>query len=189
MPRPRTDEPYRKPAIVRSIRTSRTWHSYLGIGLAALLFVSAVTGLLLGWKKQSDWLQPGTQRGTEGDLAAWRPVHELAAAATQAFTAAAGPDADAAIDRMDVRPGKNVVKVRFEHAHYEVQVDGLTAQVLSVGQRNADWIEHIHDGSIVSDAFKLASMNVLAVGLLVMMATGVWLYYGPRRYRRVRRGG
>ena len=178
---------HRKPAIVRSIRRSRRWHNALSVFVAVLLFVSAATGLLLAWKKQSDWLQPSTQRGTAGDLGAWRPLDELAAAATVAFRQNAAPEADAAIDRLDVRPGKNVVKVRFEHEHYEVQVDGLTAEVLSVGQRNADWIEHIHDGSIVSQTFKLVSMNALSVALFVMIGTGLWLYYGPRRYRRQRR--
>ena len=184
---PRHTTPSRKPAIVRSIRSSRRWHSYLGVSLAILLLLSAVTGLLLGWKKQSDWLQPGTQRGTAGDLADWRPLSELSAAATLALTDIAGPDVPADIDRLDVRPGKNVVKVRFEHEHYEVQVDGITGEVLSVGQRNADWIEAIHDGSIVSQPFKLISMNALAIGLLVMIATGTWLYYGPRRYRAQRK--
>lgn len=181
--------PARKPAIVRSIRASRSWHTRLGLALAALLLVSAVTGLLLAWKKQSDWLQPGTQRGSGGELAAWRPLDELRDAAVVALRQTAGASVDVAIDRMDVRPGKGVVKVRFDHAHYEVQVDGVTGEVLGVGRRNADWIERLHDGSIVSEGFKLASMNGLGLGLVAMIGTGAWLYYGPRRYRAWRAAG
>lgn len=178
--------PKRKSTLVRSLRRARRYHRYLGIGLAALLTLSALTGVALAWKKQSDWLQPGTQRGRPGALADWRSLAELEAVAVSAFRQNAGPDADAAVDRMDVRPGKNVVKVRFDHDHYEVQLDGLTAEVLHVGQRNADWIEHLHDGSVVSEAFKLVSMNALGIGLLVLSATGLWLYYGPARVRASR---
>ena len=38
-----------------------------------------------------------------------------------------------------------------------------------------------------SDLFKLISMNGLGIGLLVLMLTGLWLWYGPRRYRRLKR--
>ncbi|RMD72544.1 MAG: hypothetical protein D6818_06270 [Bacteroidetes bacterium] len=96
---------------------------------------------------------------------------------------------DYTIDRMDVRPGKGVVKVRFERGYWEVQVDGATAEVKSVARRNADWIEHIHDGSIVSEGFKLLSMNVLGLGAVLMVGTGLWLWLGPRRFRKLKRRG
>ena len=162
-------------------------HRVLGLGLGLLVVVSAVTGVLLGWKKQSDWLQPATQRGTGGELAEWQSLAVLEAVAVAAFRQNTPADTPAEVDRMDVRPGKSTVKVRFAHEDYEVQVDGITAEVLSVGQRNADWIERLHDGSIVSEAFKLASMNVLGIGLLLMTASGAWLYFGPRRIRAKRR--
>ena len=162
-------------------------HKALGLGLGLLVLVSSVTGVLLGWKKQSDWLQPPTQRGTAGALSEWRSLAVLEAAAVEAFRQNAPQGASPEVDRMDVRPGKNTVKVRFAYEDYEAQVDGITGEVLSVGRRNADWIERIHDGSIVSEAFKLASMNVLGIGLVVMTASGAWLYFGPRRLRARRR--
>ena len=169
------------------MRASRRYHRYFGLGLGALLLVSALTGALLGWKKQSAWLQPPTQRGTEGTLGEWRSLEDLRAVAVLAFRQNAPRDAPTEVSRMDVRPGRNTVKVRFAYGDYEVQVDGITAEVLSVGRRNADWIERIHDGSIVSEGFKLASMNALGVGLAALTATGAWLYWGPRRMRARRR--
>lgn len=180
--------------MVRSIRTSRSWHRVLGLALSVLVIVSAVTGVLLGYKKQSDWLQPGTARGAEGALADWRPLYKLEAVARQAIVEAGvhadddDPDVELTLDRMDVRPAKNVVKVRFEEGDWEVQVDGITGAVLTVGQRNADWIERIHDGSIVSEGFKLVSMNTVGLGLLAMVGSGLWLWYGPRRVRQTRQG-
>ena len=187
MARSPSGKSYRKPALVRSIRVARSWHAYLGIVLGLLLFVSAVSGLLLGWKKNSEWLQPSTQRGTQGELSEWRNLAELQDAALVRFRETYGQDAPADVDRMDVRPGKNVVKVRFEHEDFEVQVDGLNAAVLSAAPRNADWIERIHDGSFISQGFKLGSMTVLGLGVVAMIVSGVWLYYGPRRYRAERR--
>jgi len=157
------------------------------LAISLLVLISAVTGILLGWKKQSDWLQPGTERGVDGTLDEWQSLDRLANTATIAFTEAVGAEANSTIDRMDVRPGKNSVKVRFEHEDYEVQVDGISGAVLHVGQRNADWIERIHDGSIISEYFKLVSMNMVGFGLLIMTLTGLWLYYGPKRYRAYRR--
>ncbi len=176
-----------RATLVGSIRTSRRWHRGLGLLLAALVLVSAVTGVLLGWKKQSEWLQPGTQRGSPGELSAWLPLADLEASAKTALAAELGPHADLTVDRMDVRPDVSTVKVRFERGDWEAQIDGITGRVLNLGQRNADWIERIHDGSIVSEAFKLGSMNVLGFGLLLMLASGLWLWYGPKRIRNKKR--
>lgn len=178
--------PRSKSPIVNSLRTSRSWHKYFSVALALLLLVSAVTGVLLGWKKNAEWLQPVTVRGSEGEFSDWMSMSSLAEAATSAFAKTAGHTADARIDRIDARPSKNVVKVRFEYEDYEVQVDAISGRVLNVGKRNADWIERIHDGSIISQPFKLVSMNVLGLGLLVLVVTGTWLYYGPKRFRALR---
>jgi uncharacterized iron-regulated membrane protein len=88
------------------------------------------------------------------------------------------------IDRMDVRPGDGIIKVLFKAGYWEAQVDGKTGKVLSVAQRHSDWIEHLHDGSIVNDFFKLGYVNVLGLGLMLLAITGVWLWHGPKVIRR-----
>lgn len=171
---------------VQSLRRFRVWHRYLGLGLALFLLVSAVTGLLLGWKKDADWIQPPTQRGEAKSLSAWLPLDRLADTATAGLYAARPDQRGNPVDRLDVRPGKGIVKVLFEQDNWEVQVDGGTGAVLSVAKRHSDWIESLHDGSIISDGFKLVSMNALGAGLVLMTATGVWLWYGPRVVRRIK---
>jgi uncharacterized iron-regulated membrane protein len=84
---------------------------------------------------------------------------------------------------MDIRPSKGIVKILFEDGNWEVQVDGKSGEVLSIDKRYSDWIESLHDGSIISDGFKLVSMNFLGMGLLFLIFTGLWLWYGPRRIR------
>lgn len=175
--------------ITHSLRRYRHWHRRIGLVIVALLLLSAVTGLLLSWKKQSEWLQPGTRKGAAASLSAWLPLDTLAHVAVARLRDSVPDLGDYTIDRMDVRPGKGVVKVRFERGYWEVQVDGATAEVKSVARRNADWIEHIHDGSIVSEGFKLLSMNVLGLGAVLMVGTGLWLWLGPRRFRKLKRRG
>ena len=87
------------------------------------------------------------------------------------------------IDRLDVRPSKGIAKVLFEEGNWEVQIDGKTGKIKSIAKRYSDWIESLHDGSIISDLFKLVSMNILGLGLVFMVVTGLWLWYGPKRYR------
>jgi len=176
-----------KTPLVSSIRTFRKYHKYLGIGLAIILLVSAVTGLLLGWKKDAAWIQPPSQKGQSTALEEWMPTHQLAKLASDALAEAHPEQATNPIDRLDVRPGKGMAKVLFEHGYWEVQIDGTTGAILSIDKRYSDFIEQIHDGSIISDPFKLGAMNILGIGLAIMIITGLWLWYGPRRVRAMKR--
>ncbi len=176
-----------KNKITQRLRQYRKIHKVLGLILATLLVISAATGIFLGLKKEFAFIQPPTLKGKSDQLADWKPVSELAEVATTAFHQAHPERLTAGIDRMDIRPSKGIVKVLFDEGWWEVQVDGVTAEVLSIKRRNSDWIEQLHDGSIISDGFKLVSMNVLGFGLLIMIFTGWFLWYGPRKYRRFKR--
>jgi len=72
---------------------------------------------------------------------------------------------------MNVRPEDGIVKVLFKEGNWEVQLDGVSGEVLSVGRRHSDWIEKLHDLSIISDGTKLVTMNILGVGLIGMVIT------------------
>ncbi|MEL6864399.1 MAG: PepSY-associated TM helix domain-containing protein [Bacteroidota bacterium] len=168
------------------LRIYRRWHRYFGISLAVFLAISAITGILLSLKKEVDIIQPPTQKGVEKDLANWKSIDELALLAQTAFYKQHPDQEGNPINRIDVRPSKGMAKVLFKKGYWEVQIDGSNGQILSIAKRHSDWIEALHDGSIVSDIFKLLSMNILGFGLLLMIATGWWLWYGPRVIRKMR---
>lgn len=170
--------------ITKSLRTYRVYHKYFGLSLAIFLFISALTGIFLAWKKDVGWIQPPTQKGTSKDLEDWQPISELAALAQTAFYETYPEQSTNGIDRIDVRPDKGMAKVLFEKGWWEVQIDGSSGEILSIAKRHSDWIEKLHDGSIIGDLFKLITMNTLGVGLIVLMVTGLWLWYGPRLYRK-----
>jgi uncharacterized iron-regulated membrane protein len=172
---------------VSSLRSFRVWHRYLGIGLLILVLISSVTGILLAWKKNVETLQPSTQKGVSKELSTWKSIAEIAQIAQTEFIKKHPEQADNSIDRIDVRPSKGIAKVLFEKGNWEVQIDGTNGEVKSIAKRHADWIEQLHDGSIVSDLFKLVSMNILGIGLIVMLMTGFWLWYAPRVVRKMKK--
>jgi uncharacterized iron-regulated membrane protein len=90
------------------------------------------------------------------------------------------------IDRLDIRPKKGIAKILFNKGYWEVQLNCETGQVLSVKKRYSDLIEQIHDGSILGDTFKLASMNLLGISIIIMIITGFWLWFGPRRIKKIK---
>ena len=173
--------------IVKKLRQFRIVHRYLGISLALLLLISSVTGILLALKKEIAWIQPPSQKGVEQNLAKWKPLDELALLGTQALYKKHPAQNGNPIDRMDVRPSKGIVKILFKKEYWEVQVDGSTGAIKSIATRQSDWLESIHDGSIVSDLFKLISMNFLGFGVLFLVASGLWLWYGPKWLRSLKR--
>ena len=172
---------------VSRLRNFRKWHRYLGLTLALLLLISATTGILLSLKKEMDVLQPPTQKGASKDMTAWKTMSEIAEIASTALQGQYPQQKENAIDRMDVRPSKGIVKVLYEKSQWEVQVDAQTGKVLSIARRHSDWIEALHDGSIVNDFFKLISMNFLGIGLILLLSSGLWLWYGPKELRKMRR--
>jgi uncharacterized iron-regulated membrane protein len=170
--------------LVKQLRQFRYVHRFIGIGIAFFLLITGVSGILLGWKKDVEMLQPPTMRGASGDMRNWRSFHEISLAAERGMDSIG--QVNNTIDRYDVRPDKGIIKVLFAKGYWEVQVDGATARVLSVEQRHSDWIEHVHDGSILSDLFKLIYTNILGFGLLMLAITGSWLWIGPKIIRKAK---
>jgi len=172
---------------IQSLRSFRKFHRYTGLLLAVFILISAVTGILLSLKKDVAIIQPPTQKGVSKDLGTWKSIDELSTLAIAAFYAKYPDQEGNEIDRLDVRPSKGVAKVLFKEGNWEVQIDGTSGEVKSIAKRYSDWIESLHDGSIISDLFKLISMNILGIGVLILMGSGIWLWYGPKVVREMKR--
>lgn len=172
------------PIVVSNLnRATRKTHYWIGIGILVPVLIVVGSGLLLQVKKQSDWVQPPEQRGTgtepvvdlEGILAAVINGTELGVASWDD------------IDRLDVRPGKGLVKVRLKNG-WEVQVDLGTGAVLQHDYRRTDVIEALHDGSwFGGDWTKLGVFLPSAIGLFILALSGLWLFLLPIRSRRRQR--
>jgi uncharacterized iron-regulated membrane protein len=174
------------------LRSFRSVHRKFGIALFAFFFIVGVTGLLLGWKKHSGGIiQAKSQQGTSSDFSKWLSLQELNDIAEQVLKDSLGQDFSAEVDRIDIRKDKGIVKFNYLNHFSEIQLDGATGKVLSVNHRRSDFIEKIHDGSILdfylktSDGqIKLFYTSLMGLGLIVFTITGFWLWYGPKRMRK-----
>ena len=173
--------------IVRRLRTFRVWHRSISVVVAFFLLISAVTGILLGLKKDIPLLQPPTQKVNFEENAQWLSISTIEEKAIIALNEKVTAQQGNPIDRIDFRPSKGVAKVIFENSNWEVQLNAITGETLSVAKRYSDWIESLHDGSIVNDLFKVISMNLLGFSVILMAITGLWLYFGPKRFRKLKK--
>lgn len=161
---------------------------YWGAGIIAIpLLLLISSGLLLQMKKHWSWVQPVEHRGSTK-----APVIELSDI-LRAIKEHQHPDVAVKswddIKRLDVRPDRGVAKATL-HTDHEVQVDLGTGRVMQVAYRRSDWLEAVHDGSIVGDWFKLGVVLPSALVLLFLWGSGVWMwvypFIGRRRVRRHR---
>ena len=173
-------------------RWYRKIHRWVGSFLLALFLFVSITGLMLGWKKNSNgYLLAKSYEGTSTDISTWLSFDSLQKIAIQTLRDSIDKDLSAKLDRIDARPDKGMVKFVFKDHFKAIQLDATTGKVLHLEQRRADWIEKLHDGSIVdmyagfsSQPFKLGYTSLLGLGLLILTISGFWIWYNPRRIRK-----
>ena len=162
-------------------------HKWVGIGIAAFLLLVAGTGFFLLLKKEFDWIQPPTQKGSAGTSDQFISV-ETAWAKCQA---AGHPDFARLeqLDRVDVRPDKRVYKMLSTDNHSEMQIDAITGEVLSQDERVSDLLEDLHDGSWIGKPVHDYVMPLVALLVYFLVFSGLWLWLEPKvkRWRRRRR--
>ena len=159
----------------------------MAVPLLLFFLTIGVTGLLLGWKKQTGLLPP-TKKGELAASAQWISLDSIQTIAQQyAQTKGESPE----IDRIDVRPQKGVAKIVFVTHFTELQIDCTNGKIVSESTRNSDIIEKIHDGSILdflvkteNDPIKLVYTSLLGIGLILLTVTGFFLWYNPIRMRK-----
>ena len=163
-------------------KTNRKIHYWGAIVCALPVLIIIVSGLFLLLKKDVDWIQPPTKRGTEKvPLISFEKILEVSKTVEEA-----GIKEWSDVDRLDVRPGKGVVKVRAEN-RWEIQIDSANGEILHVAYRRSDLIESLHDGSFFHDAAKLWIFLPAALILLVLWISGILLFLVPINAKRRRK--
>ena len=154
---------------------NRKVHHWASFIVAVPLLVMIVSGLFLQMKKQWIYVQPPEQRGTgktpaiglDAILASVQAVPEL------------GVRGWDDVNRLDVRPGKGMVKV-WLNSGWEAQVDLGTGRVLQTAYRRSDLIESIHDGSyFAGDWTKLGLFLPAGLTMLLLWVSGLWMVWVP----------
>jgi uncharacterized iron-regulated membrane protein len=164
-------------------RLTRKIHYWLGAIIALPLLVVVASGILLQLKKQLTWVQPAEQKppikaltiGPEQMLQALQQDPELK---VQSWDQ---------VERIDIRPQKGLAKLTLETG-LEVQIDTSNGKILQKAVRRSDLIEAIHDGSFFAgDYTKLGLFLPTAIALLLMLITGMWLWWLPLKTKRAKR--
>jgi len=174
------------------LRVSRKIHRTLGAFLFVFFIFISVTGVLLGWKKNTGGIiQSKSYIGVSTDLKTWLPIDSLHTIACNVLRDSVSPELSSKIQRIDLRKNKGMVKFIFADHFWGVQLDGTTGQLLHIEERRSDFIEKIHDGSILdyyigtkSDQIKLFYTFIMGFALLTFSVTGFWLWYGPKRMKK-----
>ncbi len=174
------------------LRVFRKVHRTTGALLFVFFFVISITGLLLGWKKNSGGLiMAKSYSGTSTSLKDWLPIDSLHTNACKYLADSISPNLSTELDRIDIRMDKGMVKFVFTEGFWGLQLDGATGKLLHIERRRTDFIEKLHDGSIMDyfagtggGQIKLFYTSVMGIALLIFTITGFWLWYGPKRMRR-----
>ena len=187
------ENPKRKKQ-AKTLRIFRKIHRATAITLFAFFFLISISGFLLGWKKHSgEILLAKTHEGSSTNLSEWLAIDSLHFIANKVLHDSVSKDLSLKIDRIDIRKEKGVVKFIYENHYWGIQLDGVTGKVLSVRSRRSDFIEHLHDGSILDNYFgtsgiiKVFYTSVMGLALLGFTITGFWLWYGPKRMKHLSR--
>ncbi len=182
-------ETVKRKGQAKLLRMARRWHRLTGIALFLFFFIIAVTGLLLGWKKQTGLL-PASKNGLSTNINDWLSIDSLQKKAAYYLNTKVDKTLSTQIDRIDIRPGKGMIKFVYTQHFWELQLDCTTGALLQVSRRNSDIIEKIHDGSLLdyglntADWFKLFYTTIMGLALILFTVTGFWLWYGPKRMRK-----
>ena len=180
---------------VTILRIFRKIHRTLGAFLFFFFFIVAITGLTLGWKKNSNgWILPATMKGSATNLDNWKTTKELLRISDSLLINKVDKSLSTQLDRIDIRKDKGIVKFLYIDNYWEIQLDGQSGNVLQISQRRSDFFEDIHDGSFLDRYFKtdgepikLIYTSIMGISLFLFTVTGCWLWLGPKFIRNKKR--
>jgi len=174
----------RKDTQLKAAKWNRKLHRWGAVVVFLPVLVVVASGILLQLKKQSDWIQPPTQKGSsDAPTIGFDRILDVARTVPEAGVVTWDD-----VERLDVRPSKGIVKVRCKN-RWEVQIDTQTGEVLQVSVRRSDLIESIHDGSFFHEGVKLWIFLPSALLLAGLWGTGAYLFIRPYIARRRRTAG
>ncbi|MGE0002833.1 MAG: PepSY domain-containing protein [Fimbriimonadaceae bacterium] len=165
-------------------RILRSIHRVVGLAGSLCMLLLAVTGFFLALKSELEWMRPPTRKLESGqDLAAAiHPSEALNAGLDVGIAQLASLDD---VDRFEYHSDAHVYKILSKDGYHEVQVDAANGDVLSVGKRNDQLTEDIHDLRFFHPQLRKFMLPVVAAGLFTLGVTGVVMYFVPvvRRWK------
>ncbi len=170
-----------------NLKMHRKIHRFFAIACVLLFLIISVTGILLGLKKHSgDVLLAESRQGSSTNISEWLSYDSLTKVAVAILKDSDLKNKSKAIDRIDARPEKGMVKFVFKDHFTEIQLDAATGTLLYQGTRWSDVIEKIHDGSYMDrqlgnqeEYLKLTYTMLMGLSLMTLSVTGFFLWKKP----------
>jgi len=189
-------QPTRKPhseSAAKFAKFSRFTHKWMSVLLGLAILVISLSGLLLTFKKDLEYLQPATHKGEKGNISQFLPPHRIA----EAVLALNLPEAQSLddINRIELRPSKRMWKVRLEASSNfssprEIQVDAVSGKILNLGLRGDQLWMDVHSFMVFgSKATSYTTMIMSGLTLFWLILTGYYLFFYPywMKARKARR--
>ena len=168
-------------------RLYRKLHRNVGIIFIGFFLLISISGFLLGLKDELG-LKPETKSTNSINLSSWISIQSLDSIAR---TFAGGElKIDPEIDRIDIRPDKGIAKILFKNNFQELQLDLESGEILSVEKRADNFIERLHDGSIIDFYFTennistITYVSIISLSLVFMIYSGYLLWANPSKIKR-----
>lgn len=172
-------------------RLYRMLHRNVGIIFIGFFLLISISGFLLGLKDELG-LKPETKSTNSINQSSWISIQSLDSIAR---TFASGElKIDSEIDRIDIRPDKGIAKILFKNNFQELQLDLESGEILSVEKRADNFIERLHDGSIIDFYFTennistITYVSIISLSLVFMIYSGYLLWANPRKIRLNKKG-
>ena len=158
---------------------NRKLHRWGAIISALPILVILISGIILQLKKDYDWIQPPSCKGKgQSPVVSFDRILEAASTVEEAKI-----NGWSDIDRLDVQPGKGLVKVQAKNS-WEIQVDTETGEILQSAYRLSDMIEDLHDGQFFHASVKMWVFLPSGIILLLLWISGIYLFLLPYLKRR-----
>lgn len=169
-------------ALTRFAKFSRFTHKWMSVFLGLVLLVVALSGLFLTFKKDLEYLQPASRKGDQGEFSQFLPVQRVAEIVLELRLPEAQSLDD--INRLELRPGKRMWKVRLEagsafSSPRELQIDAVSGKLLNDGLRGDQLWMDVHAFMVFGDVAKYVAMVLSGLTLFWLILTGYYLFFYP----------
>lgn len=165
------------------LRLSRSLHKWIAVVTAVPLLVIFVTGILLSISALVPALQP---QPTPSSPQITIGLDEILDAARTVPEASIREWNDVA--QLDLRPAKGIIRVRAKN-YWEIQVDGVTGEVLAAAPRPKTLLITLHDGTwFGGTAMKYGVFLPSGLSAFFLLVTGLVLFIVPQMKKRRAKG-
>lgn len=164
--------------IERSLRIGHRWISLL---IIIPLLITTTTGALLLLRGNINWIQPPSLKLNH--VGQWATIEQVKRALIQ--DSRTQHYQWQMLSSVIYKPSKGVIQLRTRD-NFLIQLDGASAEVLSIAPRRTGWLIQLHEGSYWGKGARLFVFLPAALGLFLLLVSGAILMvkHYKRKFRK-----